>query len=80
MVWFSSEGQQARDPGRSDAPVQSPLSRKNSPFLVGGSSFLFHLGLQVIGRGPPTRGSAICFSQKMLTSFKNTLTATPSIN
>lgn len=37
----------------------------SSLLLRGGSAFLFDSGLQLIGRGPPTFGRAVCFTQPM---------------
>lgn len=49
--------------GQSWCPSWRQWSRKYTPVLTRGSDSLFCLGLQVIVRGPPTLGRAICFTQ-----------------
>lgn len=50
---------------RTDDPVdvaQRTLGRKSSPLLWGRTAGLVYLILQLIGRGPPTQGRAVCFT------------------
>lgn len=52
------------------------IGQKISPLLVRKVSLLFSSGLQLVGWGPPTLGSAICFPQssiQMLISSRYTL-------
>lgn len=49
--------------GKADVLAHGRQAGGNSPFLRGSSAFWFCSGCQLIGRGPPTLGRAICFTQ-----------------